>query len=174
MKNILKAAVMGVALLAGTYGAGVAGVCAAAAQEAGSPSATHQVIVRNGTNPTTKLSNEIFTGNANHSRIWRSLGDTTVSGSFVTFEPGARASWHTHPKGQLLVVTFGKGLVQEWGQPIQEINAGDVIWCPPGVKHWHGGGYNTSMTHVSVCEAVDGKNVTWLEKVSDDEYYGRK
>lgn len=171
MKNIFKAAVVGVALLAGTYGAGAAGVCVAAASDA---PAAHQVITRNGENPTTRLSKEIFTGDASHNRIWRSLGDTTVSGSYVTFQPGARASWHTHPKGQLLVVTFGKGLVQEWGQPIQEINAGDVIWCPPGVKHWHGGGYDTMMTHISVCEAVDGKNVTWLEKVSDEQYYGRK
>jgi quercetin dioxygenase-like cupin family protein len=90
----------------------------------------------------------------------------------VSFETCARSDWHTHPKGQLLIVTKGNGLIQEWGKPICKIQQGDMIWTPPGVKHWHGGSYNEPMTHTAIQEAVDGKNVQWLEKVTEEQYRG--
>jgi 4-carboxymuconolactone decarboxylase len=88
----------------------------------------------------------------------------------VTFEPGARSAWHTHPRGQALIVTSGTGRVQQWGGPVQEIRAGDVVWTPPGVKHWHGAAPTTAMTHTAIQESLDGRNVEWLEKVGDAEY----
>jgi 4-carboxymuconolactone decarboxylase len=88
----------------------------------------------------------------------------------VTFEPGARSAWHTHPVGQILIVTAGKGLVQRWGGPVEEIRPGDVVRIPPGVKHWHGASPTTGMSHIAIQEAVDGKNVDWMEQVSDEQY----
>jgi quercetin dioxygenase-like cupin family protein len=90
----------------------------------------------------------------------------------VTFEPGARTAWHTHPLGQTLIVTAGCGLVQSRGGPIQKIRPGDVIWCPPGEKHWHGATATTPMTHIAILEHLDGKTVDWLEKVTDEQYGG--
>jgi 4-carboxymuconolactone decarboxylase len=91
-----------------------------------------------------------------------------ASASYVTFEPGARTAWHTHPFGQTLVIVSGTGRVQRWGGPIQEVHAGDVIHIPPGVKHWHGAGLSTTVTHIAIQEEMDGRNVDWLEKVDDD------
>jgi quercetin dioxygenase-like cupin family protein len=88
----------------------------------------------------------------------------------VTFEPGSRSVWHTHPAGQVLIVTSGSGWVQEWGNPKREIKPGDVVWCPPGVKHWHGASATNAMSHTAVTEMSGGKNVDWLEKVSDEQY----
>jgi quercetin dioxygenase-like cupin family protein len=93
-----------------------------------------------------------------------------VSGASVTFEPGARTSWHTHPLGQTLIVTSGLGWVQRWGGPVEEIRPGDVIWFPPGEKHWHGATPTTAMTHIAIQEALNGKAVDWMEKVSDEQY----
>ena len=93
-----------------------------------------------------------------------------VSGGHVTFEPGARSAWHTHPLGQTLIVTSGLGWVQAEGGPIEEIRPGDVVWFPPGLKHWHGATPTTAMTHIAITEFQDGKNVDWLEKVSDEQY----
>jgi quercetin dioxygenase-like cupin family protein len=93
-----------------------------------------------------------------------------TSGGLVTFEPGARSAWHTHPVGQILIVTAGVGHVQRWGGPIEEIRPGDVIWIPPGVKHWHGATASTGMTHIAIQEQLDGKVVDWMEKVSDEQY----
>ncbi len=90
----------------------------------------------------------------------------------VRFEPGARTAWHTHPLGQTLLVTAGRGLVQSWGGPIETIRPGDVVWCPPGEKHWHGATPTTSMTHVAIVERLDGRGVDWMEKVSDEQYRG--
>ena len=95
-----------------------------------------------------------------------------MSGGHVTFEPGARSAWHTHPVGQTLVITSGLGWVQQWGGPKQEVRAGDVVWFAPGIKHWHGASASTAMTHIAIQEAVDGKNVDWLEQVSDEQYRG--
>jgi quercetin dioxygenase-like cupin family protein len=97
-----------------------------------------------------------------------------VQAASVTFEPGARSAWHTHPLGQTLVVLAGSGLVQKAGGPVEEIRPGDVIWTPPGEKHWHGASPTTGMTHLAIHEALDGKVVDWLEKVRDDEYQDRQ
>ena len=94
------------------------------------------------------------------------------SGGHVTFQPGARSAWHTHPVGQTLVITSGLGWVQQWGGPKQEVRAGDVVRFPPGVKHWHGASAPTAMTHIAIREAVDGRNVNWLEQLSDEQYRG--
>ena len=93
-----------------------------------------------------------------------------TSGASVAFEPGARTAWHSHPLGQTLVVTAGRGWVQQWGGQVQEIRQGDVVWIPPGVKHWHGATASTSMTHIGIQESLDGKAVEWMEKVSDQQY----
>lgn len=135
--------------------------------------AEHQVITKNGTNAAVQGSESIFTGNVRIDPMFSEIDDRAISGAYVTFEPQARSSWHTHPKGQILIVTHGQGLTQEWGKPIQVINPGDVIWCPPGIKHWHGGGYTTSMTHISLCEEENGTNVNWLEKVTDEQYFDK-
>jgi len=93
-----------------------------------------------------------------------------VAGAHVTFEPAARTAWHTHPLGQTLIVTSGLGRAQRWGGPIEEIRPGDVVWFPPGEKHWHGASPATAMTHIAIQEQLDGKAVDWLEKVSDEQY----
>lgn len=132
-----------------------------------------QVIYRAGTQTPLKGAPNIFTGNV---RVdpWYPVGNGMRSvGASVTFEPGARSNWHTHPVGQALIVTSGVGLTQEWGKPIQEIRPGDVIVCPAGVKHWHGAPPNSSMTHISIAEDKDGVCVEWLEKVTDEQYGGK-
>ena len=93
-----------------------------------------------------------------------------TAGASVTFEPGARTAWHTHPLGQTLIVTAGCGRAQRWGGPIEEIRPGDVVWFPPGEKHWHGATETTAMTHIAIQEALDGKVVEWMEQVSDEQY----
>ena len=95
-----------------------------------------------------------------------------ATGGSVTFEPGARTAWHTHPLGQTLIMTAGGGLVQQWGGPIQEFRPGDVVWIAPGEKHWHGAAATTAMTHIAIQEQQDGKAVEWMEKVSDEQYRG--
>ena len=97
---------------------------------------------------------------------------TRATGGHVTFEPGARSAWHTHPAGQILIVTSGVGWVQEWEGEKREIRPGDVIWTPPGVKHWHGATATNGMSHIAIQDAVDGKNVDWLEKVGEEQYGG--
>lgn len=116
---------------------------------------------------------DFFSGSARIDPVWPANENINASGGYVTFEPGARSAWHTHPAGQHLVVTSGVGLTQEWGQPVQIIRPGDVIWCPPGVKHWHGATPNTAMTHLAITGTVDSHNVTWMEKVSDQQYRAR-
>ena len=114
-----------------------------------------------------------FTGRVRVDPVWPADSNINASGAWVTFEPGARSAWHTHPAGQRLVVVSGVGLTQEWGKPVQAIRPGDVVWCPPGVKHWHGATPTTAMTHLAVTGTVDGKNVSWMEKVSDEQYNAR-
>lgn len=111
-----------------------------------------------------------FTGSVQVEGPFKGSAPARVSGGTVTFEPGARTAWHTHPLGQTLIVTAGVGLVRHWGGAIQEIRTGDVVWIPPGVKHWHGAAPTTGMTHVAISEAQDGKTVDWLEHVSDEQY----
>lgn len=113
---------------------------------------------------------ENFTGRVRVDPLFSADPAINASAAYVTFEPGARSAWHTHPAGQRLIVTSGVGLTQQEGQPVQIIRAGDVVSCPPGVKHWHGASANSAMTHLAVTGTVDGRNVNWMEKVTDDQY----
>lgn len=127
-------------------------------------------ILRKGTAPSVTGPAEYFTGDVRIDMQFQRTGESRVAGAVVSFEPGARTAWHTHPLGQNLFVISGKGWTQCEGEPIVEINAGDVIWCPPNHKHWHGATPDSAMTHIAVQEALDGKVVTWMEKVSDEQY----
>jgi quercetin dioxygenase-like cupin family protein len=151
-------------------------VLAAAAVTPGAaqiPPPTSQSIIRAGEQPSAVGSADFFTGRVRVDPVWSADGHISASGAWVTFEPGARSAWHTHPAGQRLVVVSGVGLTQEWGKPMQIIRPGDVVWCPPGVKHWHGATASTAMTHLAFTGNVDGKSVTWMEKVTDDQYNGK-
>jgi quercetin dioxygenase-like cupin family protein len=127
-------------------------------------------IKRNGSRSSTKGSSDWFTGSVRVDPLFQAPDPGRVSGGQVTPEPGARTAWHTHPLGQTLVVTAGLGWVQREGGPIEEIHAGDVVWFPRGLKHWHGATPTTAMTHIAIQDSVDGKNVDWLEKVADGQY----
>ncbi len=129
-------------------------------------------IKRNGSRPSGKGAAEYFSGTVRLDPLFDAPDPARVHGAYVTFEPGARTAWHTHPLGQTLVVTFGSGRAQRWGGPIEEIRPGDVVWFASGEKHWHGAGPTTAMTHIAIQEALDGKAVDWLEKVSDEQYRG--
>lgn len=128
------------------------------------------VVTRVGSQPSSVGSSENFTGAVRVDSRFKGSGDARISGATVTFEPGARTAWHTHPLGQTLIVTQGVGLVQHWGGSIQEIRPGDTVWIPPGVKHWHGASLAVGMTHIAFSEALDGKTVEWMEQVSDAQY----
>jgi quercetin dioxygenase-like cupin family protein len=127
-------------------------------------------IERAGSQPSMKGPAEWFTGMVRIDPLFEARAPSRVSGASVTFEPGARTAWHTHPLGQTLIVTSGCGWTQCWGGPVEEIRPGDVVRCPPGVKHWHGATPTTAMSHIAIQEALDGKAVDWLEKVSDEHY----
>jgi len=127
-------------------------------------------ITRVGSQPSTRGPADWFTGTVRIDPLFQAPDPARVCGASVTFEPGARTAWHTHPLGQTLIVTAGSGWVQAWGQPVQEIGPGDVIWTPPGEKHWHGAKATTSVTHIAIQEALNGKVVDWMEKVGDDQY----
>jgi quercetin dioxygenase-like cupin family protein len=132
-------------------------------------------IKRSGSQPSGKGSAEYFTGTVRVDPLFDAPDPARVFGASVTFEPGARTAWHTHPLGQTLIVTAGCGLVQRWGGPIEEIHPGDVIWFPPGEKHWHGATASMAMTHIAIVERLDGQTSDWMEKVSDEQYRaGRK
>lgn len=127
-------------------------------------------ITRSGSQPSVKGPAEYFTGSVRVDYLFKANDPSRVSGAFVTFEPGARTAWHTHPFGQILIVTAGSGWVQQWGGQIQEIRQGDVVRIPPGLKHWHGATPTTGMTHIAIQEHLDGKTAEWMEKVSDEQY----
>ncbi len=127
-------------------------------------------IKRNGTRPSNEGSADYFTGSVGIKPLFQASDPARVASASVTFEPGARTAWHTHPLGQTLIVTSGRGWAQRDGGPVEEIHPGDVVWFPPGEKHWHGATATTAMTHIAIQEALDGKTVAWLEKVSDDQY----
>ncbi len=127
-------------------------------------------IKRNGSRPSQKGSSEWFTGNVRVDPLFQAPDPARVGAGQVTFEPGARTAWHTHPLGQTLIVTAGLGWVQRDGGLIEEVRPGDVVWFPPGLKHWHGATPTTAMTHIAVQESVGGRNVDWMEKVSDEQY----
>ncbi len=125
---------------------------------------------RIGSQPSTKGPTEYFTGSVRIDPLYTAAAPARVSWASVTFEPGARTAWHTHPLGQILIVTAGCGWTQCQGEPVVEIRAGDVIWCAPNHRHWHGATPTTSMTHIAIQEALDGKMVNWMEKVIDEQY----
>jgi quercetin dioxygenase-like cupin family protein len=127
-------------------------------------------IQRNGSQPSGKGPAEFFTGGVRVDPMFQMQAPARTRGGLVTFEPGARSAWHTHPLGQILIVTSGLGLVQQWCQPVQQIRPGDIVWIPPGVKHWHGAAPTMAMTHIAIQEHLDGKVVDWMEKVSDEQY----
>ena len=127
-------------------------------------------ITRSGSQPSRQGPAENFTGSVRVDPLFQANAPARASGSLVTFEPGARTAWHTHPLGQILIVTAGTGRVQRWGDPVDEIRQGDVVWIPPGQKHWHGAAPNSSMAHIAIVEQLDGKSVEWMEKVSDAQY----
>jgi quercetin dioxygenase-like cupin family protein len=127
-------------------------------------------IKRAGSQPSTKVSPEYFTGGVRLDPLFEAHAPARALGASVTFEPAARTAWHTHPLGQTLIVSAGFGRVQRWGGPIEELRPGDVVWIPPGEKHWHGAAPTTAMTHIAVQEQLEGKAVDWLEKVTDEQY----
>jgi quercetin dioxygenase-like cupin family protein len=127
-------------------------------------------ITRVGSRPSAKGPSEWFTGTVRIDPLFEAPAPALAQGASVTFEPGARTAWHKHPLGQTLIVTAGCGRVQREGGPIEEIRPGDVVWFPPGEKHWHGATATTAMTHIAITESLNGKNVDWMEKVSDDQY----
>ena len=127
-------------------------------------------IKRVGSQPSNKGPADWFTGTVRIDPLFDRVDPARVSGSSVTFEPGARTAWHTHPLGQTLIVTAGCGWAQRWDGPVEEIRPGDVILIAPGEKHWHGAAATTAMTHIAIAEKLDGKVVEWLEKVSDEQY----
>jgi quercetin dioxygenase-like cupin family protein len=123
-----------------------------------------------GSQPSRKGPAEYFTGAARIDPLFQAPHPARVGGASVTFEPGARTAWHTHPLGQTLIITSGLGRVQREGGPIEEVRPGDVVWFPPGLKHWHGAAPTTAMTHIAVQESLNGKSVDWLEHVTDEQY----
>jgi quercetin dioxygenase-like cupin family protein len=129
-----------------------------------------QEVTAAGSQASIKGSNAWFTGDVRIDPLFSVNDAARFSGAYVTFEPGARTAWHTHPKGQRLIVTQSIGQTQEWGGPVVEIRAGDVVWCPPGIKHWHGATSKTAMTHIALTGSADGKNVEWMEKVGDEQF----
>jgi quercetin dioxygenase-like cupin family protein len=128
------------------------------------------IVTHSGTQASSAGSAEFFTGTVRVDSPFKGSGMARISGATVTFEPSARTAWHTHPLGQTLIVTSGAGRVQHWGGSIQEIRAGDTVWIPAGVKHWHGAAKTTAMSHIAIAEVLDGKVVKWMEKVSDAQY----
>jgi quercetin dioxygenase-like cupin family protein len=129
-------------------------------------------IKRSGSQPSGKGPAVYFTGTVRVDPLFNPPAPARVLGASVTFEPGARTAWHTHPLGQTLIVTAGCGRAQRWGGPVEEIRPGDVIWFPPGEKHWHGAAPATAMTHIAIVEQLDGKSADWMEQVSDEQYEG--
>ncbi|WP_232135086.1 (R)-mandelonitrile lyase [Luteimonas fraxinea] len=157
--------VMTAALLGASMCAVAPGVTAAESDQ--------QRIIRAGDQPSSEGPSISFTGRVRVDPLFPVDESVNASGAYVTFEPGARSAWHSHPAGQRLIVVAGVGLTQEWGKPVQEIRPGDVVICPAGVKHWHGAASTTGMTHLAVSGVLDGNTVEWMEKVSDDQYNAR-
>ena len=142
-------------------------------EPAQAPSSNNTQLVevrRNGSQPSTRGPAENFTGSVRVDPLFSGQGPARAGGASVTFEPRARTAWHTHPLGQRLIVTAGVGWVQQWGGQIQEMRPGDVVWIPPGVKHWHGATTTTTMTHIAIQEQLDGRVVDWMEQVSNEQY----
>ncbi len=175
--KLLAATVMSLFLLASasaqTNQPGTASGSGAPSAASGGDSQTIS-ITRNGSQPSVKGSAEYFTGAVRIDSRFQRNDPARVGGGIVNFEQGARTAWHTHPLGQTLIVTAGAGLIQQWGGPIQEMKQGDVVWVPPGVKHWHGATATTGMSHIAIAERLDGKTADWMEQVSDEQYNGKQ
>jgi quercetin dioxygenase-like cupin family protein len=131
-------------------------------------------ITRSGSQSSGKGPADWFTGTVRIDPLFQPHEPARAAAASVTFEPGARTAWHTHPLGQMLIVTSGVGRAQRWGGAIEEIRPGDVVWFPPGEKHWHGASPTTAMTHTAIQEQLDGKAVDWMEKVTDDQYQAKR
>ncbi|MEG3136115.1 cupin domain-containing protein [Rouxiella sp. T17] len=127
-------------------------------------------ITASGSQPSQAGPESYFTGKVRVDAPFSGSGEARIGGATVTFEPGARTAWHTHPLGQTLIVTLGRGWLQEEGGEIREINQGDTVWIPAGVKHWHGASPENAMTHIAIAESLNGSPVEWLEKVTDEQY----
>jgi quercetin dioxygenase-like cupin family protein len=159
---------LGASALAQTGTTGTAPASTAPGNASGNPA--QMVIARAGSQASTKGPAQNFTGSVRVDPLFGVRAPSSASGGAVTFEPGARSAWHTHPMGQVLIVTAGAGRIQQWGGVVEQIRPGDVIWTPPGVKHWHGAAPTTAVTHIAIQESANGKNVEWMEKVSDEQY----
>ncbi len=129
-------------------------------------------IIRNGSRPATAGPADWFTGRVRIDPLFQAPDPARATAALVTFEPGARTAWHTHPLGQTLIVTAGLGRAQREGGPVEELRPGDVVWFEPGERHWHGAGPDTAMSHIAIHEHQDGRTVDWLERVSDADYLG--
>lgn len=127
-------------------------------------------IIHSGSQPSVQGPEAWFTGQVRIDSPFQAPEPARVGGATVTFEPGARTAWHTHPLGQTLIITQGRGWLQKWGEEIVEMNQGDIVWIPPEVKHWHGATPETAMTHIAIAEKVNGSPVEWMEKVSAEQY----
>lgn len=174
----LTAALLSLALLAPAFAhanqdRGVSGKVIAPGGATGENTPTIR-ITRNGTQPSIKGTTDKFSGSVRIDQMFEASDPARVLGASVTFEPGARTSWHSHPLGQTLIVTAGCGLVQRQGGSIEKILPGDVVWIPPHVKHWHGAAPTTSMTHIALVERLDGGSTAWMEKVTDEQYSGKE
>jgi len=161
------AVIVSVAVLAG---APLHGQQAGGAARPAAPDDKAVVVLRSEAQTSRQGPAENFTGSVRVDQQFQASAPGRVSGARVTFEPGARTAWHSHPLGQTLIVTGGVGRVQRWGDPVDEIRPGDVVWIPPGQKHWHGASPTTTMTHIAIVERLDGKSVDWMEKVTDEQY----
>jgi quercetin dioxygenase-like cupin family protein len=169
---VLSLSLVPVGLAGETQGRSSSG--SGAPQEASSDETRTMKVTRSGSQAPQRGPAEYFTGSVRVVPLFAANEPSRTTGASVTFEPGARSAWHTHPLGQTLIVTAGTGWIRQEGGERQEIKPGDVVWTPPGVKHWHGATATESLTHIAIQEALDGKNVVWLEKVSDEHYRGRK
>ncbi|TFW08119.1 cupin domain-containing protein [Oxalobacteraceae bacterium OM1] len=168
--KLLTTAAVSLAVLASSVSYAAEPTLSSPATSEPTQAGTSQVVIRAGSKPSSKGAAETFTGNVQINPLFPAGAPASFSGGAVTFEPGARSAWHTHPAGQLLIVTNGTGWTQQWGGAVVELHPGDVVWCPPGVKHWHGATPTSAMTHVALTGTVNGKNVAWLEKVTDEQY----
>ncbi|HEY2974659.1 MAG TPA: carboxymuconolactone decarboxylase family protein [Pyrinomonadaceae bacterium] len=171
--KLLAATVITLSLLASAFAQTNQAGAASGRGVAQAPGSQSIRIMRSGSQPSRQGPAENFTGSVRVDALFQANAPARTSGSLVTFEPGARTAWHTHPLGQVLIVTAGTGRVQRWGDPVNEIRQGDVVWIPPGQKHWHGSASDSSMAHIAIVEALNGKGVDWMEKVSDAQYGSR-
>ena len=151
----------------------IAPLVALSCMAAESQAASEIRVTPNGSQPSVKGAAQNFTGTVRVDGLFKGDAPARIGGGTVTFEPGARTAWHTHPLGQTLIVTAGVGYVQQEGGPRQEIRPGDTVWIPPHVRHWHGATASNGMTHIAIAEAADGKTVTWAEQVSEAQYAGQ-